>query len=243
MYGVVLIDDEFFVLKSLENRVDWESLGFRILGTAPSAQEGLKLCERVRPELVFTDIKMPGMTGLELMRRLEESFPDMLKVVISGYAEFAYAKEALNLGAIGFCTKPFDDEELCAVLEKARSILEARGVPQTQEDEVQGPAREVCAYLRTHYAESALTVHSVAEMFGFNPNYFSQMFRKATGEKLTTYLTRIRIEQACRLLREGGLSVGEVGARVGYPEYFYFAKVFKKQTGVTISEYRKKPQQ
>ncbi|MEA4822490.1 MAG: response regulator [Clostridiaceae bacterium] len=239
MYGVCLIDDEYYVLKSLENRLDWNTIGFRILGMASSAAEGLAMCERLRPDVVFTDIKMPGMDGLNLIRSLKSAYPDILTIVISGYAEFAYAKEALNLGAIGFCSKPFDDNELCDILQNAKRILDARGERANAEDDVQGPAHEICVYLRTHYADKGLTAQSVAEEFGFHPNYLSQMFKKATGENLIAFLTRIRIEHACTLLQQSNLSAGEIGERVGYPEYFYFAKVFKKQTGLTLSEYRK----
>lgn len=241
MYGVCLVDDEYFVAKSLESRLDWESLGFRILGTAGSGAEAESLCARVRPELVFTDIRMPGMDGLELIRRLKARFPEMLFIVISGYAEFQYAKEALNLGAIGFCTKPFDDDELLAVLERARGRLDARAADAAppEEPSFQGPAGEICTFLHEHYGDPGLSAQSVADKFGFSPNYLSQMFKKATGENLIGYLTKLRIRRACDLLKKSALPVGEIGQRVGYPDYFYFAKVFKKSVGVTPTEYRK----
>ncbi len=81
-------------------------------------------------------------------------------------------------------------------------------------------------------------MQNTADRFGFNANYLSQMFKAAVGEKLTACLTGIRIEHACALLTESTLTAAEVSARVGFSDYFYFARVFKKQTGFTPLEYR-----
>ena len=105
MYRVVLIDDERFVLASLEGRIEWEEHGFKVVGKAMSAAEGIALIRSERPDIVFTDIKMPGMSGLEMIHELVDEFPQIKFVIISGYNEFQYAKQAMEYGVLGFCVK------------------------------------------------------------------------------------------------------------------------------------------
>ena len=126
MYRVVLIDDERFVLASLEGRIEWQEHGFSVVGKAMDAVEGMALIRKERPDVVFTDIKMPGMNGLEMIRELVDEFPQTKFVILSGYNEFQYAKQAMEYGVLGFCVKPFDEEEIYGILERARHQLEAR---------------------------------------------------------------------------------------------------------------------
>ncbi len=123
MYKVFIVDDEEFIIKSLIKGTDWNSIGFEVVG---SANDGLVAYEeicRIKPHIVFTDIRMPGLSGLELIKNVQAVHKDILFVVISGYAEFAYARKAIDYGAIGYCLKPFDDEEIYKILKKASNIL------------------------------------------------------------------------------------------------------------------------
>lgn len=125
MYRVVLIDDERFVLASLEGRIEWEEHGFKVVGKAMSAAEGIALIRSERPDIVFTDIKMPGMSGLEMIHELVDEFPQIKFVIISGYNEFQYAKQAMEYGVLGFCVKPFDEEEIYSILARASHQIES----------------------------------------------------------------------------------------------------------------------
>lgn len=125
MYRVILIDDERFVLASLEGRIDWQEHGFTVAGKAMNAAEGIELIRTEHPDVVFTDIKMPGMNGLEMIRELVNEFPKIKFVIISGYNEFQYAKQAMEYGVLGFCVKPFDEDEIHAILDRARHQLDA----------------------------------------------------------------------------------------------------------------------
>lgn len=133
MYKVLIADDESLVISSLKNRINWNACGFEIIGEARSGTVAYESILRLRPDIVFTDIRMPGMTGLELIRRLNGLSLNIQFVVISGYAEFEYAQKALNYGALGFCLKPFDEEEISEILKKAKSVLD--GIKESYKNE------------------------------------------------------------------------------------------------------------
>ncbi|RKP46772.1 response regulator [Cohnella endophytica] len=124
MYKVLLVDDENWVIKSLEAGVDWPKSGFRVAGKANNGSRALQLVQELKPHIVFTDIRMPGMSGLELIKKIKEFDNDIQVVVISGYAEFAYVQKSLNYGVLGYCLKPFDDYEIDALLRSAAKIIE-----------------------------------------------------------------------------------------------------------------------
>ncbi|WP_409341714.1 response regulator [Paenibacillus sp. MBLB4367] len=127
MYRVMLIDDEKWIVKSLKSSIDWRSLGFEIIAEAFNGEEGFEKIKELTPDLVFTDIRMPGMDGLELMRRINEWNPDISFIITSGYKEFEYAKKAIQYGALDYCLKPFDEEEISEILRKYSRKRQAQG--------------------------------------------------------------------------------------------------------------------
>lgn len=126
MYKIILVDDEHLVLKSLVGSINWEEHGFKIAGQSCNSVEALEIIERVKPDFVITDIVMPNVNGLELIKRASAKSKDILFAVISGHAEFAYAQKALTYGAIGYCLKPFDDFEIITMLNKVKEILDKK---------------------------------------------------------------------------------------------------------------------
>lgn len=129
MYKVFIVDDEPLVIKSLISCVRWEDYGFVIAGYALSGAEAFEEITRVKPDLVFTDIRMPGISGLELIRNLKNAANEALFVIISGHAEFALAQKAISYGVFGYCLKPVDDEDIVAYLKKARTLLQSMAPP------------------------------------------------------------------------------------------------------------------
>lgn len=122
MYKVLIVDDESLIIESLKVSIDWEKEGFQIIGCALNGLDALELIRESKPDIVFTDIRMPGISGIELIKKTSEINPDILFVIISGYAEFAYAQKAIKYNALGYCLKPFEEEEILSVLSKAKSI-------------------------------------------------------------------------------------------------------------------------
>ncbi|MDZ5711423.1 response regulator transcription factor [Jeotgalibacillus haloalkalitolerans] len=124
MFNVMLVDDEPLILEGLQHIIDWNELGFRIAATAKDGQEGLALASTLPIDLIITDIKMPEMNGLSLLKELNQQHYPAKSIVLSGFQEFDLIKEGLMLGIENYLTKPVDDDELIASLKIVREKLE-----------------------------------------------------------------------------------------------------------------------
>ncbi|CAG7600376.1 Protein-glutamate methylesterase/protein-glutamine glutaminase [Paenibacillus solanacearum] len=120
MYKVLLADDEKWIVESLKATIHWQSLGFDVVGEAYNGLEAFDRIVELRPDVAFIDIRMPGMNGLELIRRLHSAEVPVHCIVATGYAEFEYAKQAMQYGAVRYCLKPFERTEIEAALEAVK---------------------------------------------------------------------------------------------------------------------------
>ena len=109
MLRAILVDDEDLSVRMLESIVDWRRYGVEITATARSGKDALRLFSELRPELMVTDIRMPGMDGIELLRCVKEMEPRTEFILVSAYADFEYAKEAIALGSAYYLLKPVDE--------------------------------------------------------------------------------------------------------------------------------------
>ncbi|MEC0227670.1 response regulator [Paenibacillus alba] len=126
MYTAIIVDDEPWIIEGLKAGIDWGERGFTVIGDARNGQEALALIERLQPDFVLTDIKMPLLNGLELIKKGKAVSEHTLFVVLSGHAEFTYAQKALNFGAFGYCLKPFEIEEIQSMLKRLSEALAAK---------------------------------------------------------------------------------------------------------------------
>ncbi|ALS29881.1 two-component system response regulator [Paenibacillus sp. 32O-W] len=127
MYKVLLVDDEVFVRKGLINLIDWRSLGFEICGEADNGADALEMMKRLGPDVVITDIRMPVLDGLELIRTVTTEWArSPVFIIVSGYHEFTYAQQALRYDVHDYILKPIDEGELTAMLAKLAGMLGAK---------------------------------------------------------------------------------------------------------------------
>lgn len=124
MLKLLIVDDERLVRQMIQMCVDWEKIGFTVVGTASTAEEGLIKVEELCPDVVFTDVRMPGQTGLDLARAVIERYPSIKVVVISGYDEFTYVNEGLKIGIFDYLLKPIAEESLLKVGCKVRDAIQ-----------------------------------------------------------------------------------------------------------------------
>jgi len=124
LYKVLIVDDETWVLENYRLGIQWEKMGFQVVATAANGMEALECIQQCHPHVIITDIRMPVMGGLELIRQVKQQSPDTEFIVISGYAEFSYAQKALNFGVAGYCLKPVEEADLQAVLVTVKDKLD-----------------------------------------------------------------------------------------------------------------------
>ncbi|MBA2936838.1 helix-turn-helix domain-containing protein [Paenibacillus sp. CGMCC 1.16610] len=125
----VIIDDEFWVRNSIRHLADWERLGISQVEEAEDGLSGLNIIAQIHPEIVITDMKMRGMDGAQLLQKISEDYPFIRKIVISGFDDFTYTKQAILSKVDEYLIKPINPEELNRALEKAvRELGVTRGI-------------------------------------------------------------------------------------------------------------------
>ncbi|MCR4781391.1 MAG: response regulator [Lachnospiraceae bacterium] len=127
-YKVLLVDDEENVINVILKKINWEDLGFEVIGYAQNGTAALEMAEEEQPDVVMTDIKMPYMDGLELSRHLKDEFPNVKILLFTGFDEFEYAKEAIHLEVEEYVLKPIDKEELTGVFSRIKNNLDQETV-------------------------------------------------------------------------------------------------------------------
>lgn len=190
---------------------------------------------------------MPVMDGLEMMKIVSARFPDIIKVVLSGFNDFTFAKEAMKYGAKDYLLKPVKISELADILSRSRMTLEnerkmlKQNVIEKKKNKgysTEEIARMVELYIRENYTTD-INFDLLAQNFNFNSSYLSKIFTKYIGENPLKYLTTLRVNKAKYLLtNDKELSVKEIGELVGYMDPFYFSRVFKSITGMSPTKYR-----
>jgi len=242
MYRVVLIDDERMIVEGLRRVIPWQDYRCEVAGTAEDAASGAALIREVHPHIVFTDIRMPGEDGLTMLAGLRSEFPDMQVSVLTGYRDFSYAQEAIRLGVTRFLLKPskLDEikEALSAMTDRLHASFSSDG-GESGDSQQAGHylVRRAIAYMEQHYAEK-LTLFEVADACYVSQWHLSKLLNRYAGKSFNDILNTLRIEQAKRLLDDPSLKIGDIGEMVGYADPAHFAKLFKKNTGMSANEFR-----
>lgn len=124
MLKVLFVDDEPFIMQGLSMIIDWRAHGFEIIGMSGNAKEAIGIIEKELPDLVIADVRMPEMSGLELLEIVRRNHKEVNFIMLSGYSEFEYARKALTEGCIDYLLKPVNEQELLSALERLKSIRE-----------------------------------------------------------------------------------------------------------------------
>lgn len=243
MFDIILVDDEAFALKYLAELVDWNEYSFNLVKYFRSGVSALEFIKNTPPDLIITDIKMPGVSGLDIADYCHRNIPDTLVVFISAYRDFDYAKKALNFSVSDYILKPITADEVIQTLVKMREKLTGMKKPKMevnyQKDENGGD--EIIAmsneFLEGNYSKK-ITVEDAANYVSLSAPYFCSYFKKKTGMTFMTALNIYRINKAKELLKAPDTKASMVYIAVGFKSRSHFNSIFKKCTKKTPAQYQ-----
>lgn len=268
MYKVMIIDDEEPIREGLRSVINWEKHNCTIIGEAEDGDEGVKMITELKPDIIFTDVRMPGLNGLEMIAKIKDINCQCIVIILTGFREFEYAQQAIRLGAFRLLLKPTKTEELLNTIDDAVSELKKQvssqnevinlkaklkefyGISQSPVEEDNKPVStsETAASSKYLVAKAIeilkqdfhtdLDLKAVADQLYISTWHLSKLLKKETGSNFIDILNEIRIEESKKLLLYPQFKIYEIAEKVGYSDVPYFTKLFKKHTGQTPMEYK-----
>jgi YesN/AraC family two-component response regulator len=242
-YRSLIIDDEKSVHRVILALGHWYDLDIAEPESAYDGKSGLSAMRELRPDIVFLDMKMPLMNGMEFLKTASPEFPHAKFIVVSGYDEFTYAKTAIQYHVLDYLLKPIVEDELNSALREARDLLDGENhVLRKAGDEGVGADRLACAvkdYLERNYSRE-VHLMELTNRFHFSKEYISKLFREKYGTGIYEYVLKIRMDRAKELLMNGEMLIQTISERLGYKDSNYFSKAFRAYYGVSPSEYKER---
>ena len=258
MYKILVAEDE-----SIESMVLCKVLRKHLSDVctvceAKNGKEAWELFEQEHPEIAILDIEMPGVSGLEVARRIRESGRACILLFLTAFDRFDYAKQAVSVQALDYLLKPYEEKELLLLMEEAMrlyplyaSVLARKKLCGTKQEPMTIPEQEVCeedvrlsmireemnGYIQARYADD-ISMQDAARAMNYSEAYFCKLFKQCFKVNFSAYLNEYRIARAKELLTDTRENVKEISLACGYSDANYFTRVFKRLTGITPSEYR-----
>ena len=156
MFKLLIADDEQIVIEGIKDSINWDQYGIEVVGTAKNGAEALKLAKELEPDIIISDIKMPGLSGLELIEELKDFLPNVKVILISAYEEFDYAKQAIHLGVNSYLSKPVKKAEVINEVCKIKSQLERKLHEEEITKGLQQRFNENLPILREHFLNTLI---------------------------------------------------------------------------------------
>ncbi len=243
MYKALIVDDEKAVQIAIGKLGKWHTYHMDPPSLASNGKEGLYAMRELRPDIVFVDMQMPVMNGIEFLKNAKDEFPDAKYIVISGYDDFYYAQNSIKLGAIDYILKPIVEEELNTSIKKALHLLDpSMDFTKTEEEDQSISAGEVAAimkdYIDKNYSQN-LKLSYFSDKYYFSKEYLSKIFKANYEIGIYEYVLQVRMERAKELLLDDSLKIQWISDRLGYTDSNYFSKAFRNYYGITPSQFRK----
>lgn len=244
-YSTVIAEDEELLLQNLADKVNNSDTGFEVIGKAQTGEQAYALVEKYNPDLVISDIRMPVMDGIALLKKVHEFYPSTDFVITSGYSDFDYARSAIKYKAAEYLLKPIDPDELHDTLMKLRNkyLLAQEGYQEVFNNSTAGDTPQHIAEILRDYLIKNYNGDVNLNMIAYNMNYSSSYLTKIFAAQYDCtpgkYLINLRMQKAQQLLLHNpALSVKQIGDIVGYHDQAYFSRIFKKYCSVSPAEYR-----
>lgn len=240
---IMVMDDERWIRKGILKMIDKESLGINEVYEASSIAEARVIFVENKPEIVISDVRLPIGNGCTFCRELFDMDIGTKFIMLSGNDEFNYAKEALVYHAVDYLLKPVEKSVLNDTIRRAcdewikeqdsSNVEKQIEITQTN---VQTIIKQIISDIDKEYAKK-MTLNIISEKYHINEAYLSNQFKKTTKVPLMNYIMQVRVEKAKDLMLMTRCKVNDVAKYVGYEDSRYFARVFKRLTGETPSDF------
>lgn len=247
MIRLLVVDDESATRNGIVRHLDWRQLGVGLVEEARDGLEGLEIARLLHPDIVISDIRMPGMNGVEFITHIRDLYPECKIIFLSGYSDKEYLKAAIHLGAISYIEKPINIDELQETVKRAVDQVHSdeykaqkAKLDQDENEKMQVNNRAISSvlkYINKNYGNQDLSVKTLAQHVFLTQTYLSSLFKRETGQTISEYITAYRIHQAVVMMAQPNVKLYEIAEKTGFGDANYFARVFKQQRGLTPSEF------
>ena len=247
MYTVILVDDQPLCLKGMESGFNWAKYGFEIVYKTTNQEVALEMIKELDPDVVCTDMRMPKIFGMELIKAARAMNAKAEFIIVSGYEDFNQACEAIRYNVFRYCLKPLDKKNTDSILIDLKAVLDAKNKQEEKIDDAAGKGqiddvrnykfKKMLLYIEEHYAET-MSLEELAKRFEINASFASRLFSQNFDMGYSQYLTSLRLKKAAELLRTTRISIQKISYVVGFNDSAYFSRIFKKYYGETPYEYR-----
>ncbi|MEG0616004.1 MAG: response regulator [Oscillospiraceae bacterium] len=246
MYKVMIVDDEDIIVNGLVQTMPWAKYNCEVVASASDGITAQDIIREHKPDILFTDICMPGADGLALIAAIRSEFPNMQITILSGYPDFEYAQRAIGLGVMRYVLKPSKFSELEEALSDMCTRLEGIVNEDDTKDDKLADGNEnaqnfitknAIDYIQEHYTEK-LTLTDVADKVYVSQWHLSKLIAKNTNQSFSDLLNGIRITHAKELLRDPSMKIWEISEAVGFADVTHFSRIFKKLENMSANEYR-----
>lgn len=243
-YHILIADDEERIVRNMKSIIG-DAFGDLVeIKTASNGVECIRIMKEWAVRLLITDIRMPGLNGIELVQKVRGADTNIEILVISAYEDFNYAKQLIPYGVLDYLVKPISVDH---ILSKVKKAVESDGISEkkagdeeiTQEEKYRMKTliKEAEEFINQQ-VYNPISLADVAEYLHVNKSYLSVTFKNEMGENISNYINAVKIKEAKRLLLETELSVSELAEKLGYSTSKYFIEKFSKSTGLTPAKYR-----
>lgn len=250
MYKILLVEDDMALHYVYKKMKVWEKNDFTIACIASNGKEALEVLERQEFDMLVTDIRMPVLDGICLLKKMSERKIDIYTIILSSYNEFEYARQAMIYGAADFIVKPLKEKEIGSALLRAKRQFEGdlqKGdmlekikqhiVADGGEIEDEVFLEKVLEYIMKYVTENK-TMEDVAVYMELSKDYFGKLCKNKFNITFKQIQTITKMEYAGYLLCNSNIKIYELGERLGYSTSDYFSKIFTETMGVNPVKYR-----
>ena len=264
MIKVILVDDDVEIVEGLSNIINWEENGFALVAVAKNGYDALNLITKLMPDVLITDISMPIMDGLTLIKEAKKFKPDLQTVIISCHEEFDFAIQAMRLKADEYLIKhALSEDEIVKTLKKLaekreeqkegnKEIFSQTQIPAAVNTVKVTPSNinittthteilKALDYIDNHLNES-ISCDGLATYVNMNSSYFSRLFKREIGVNFSDFIIDKRMQVATDMLSNTNSPIDEIVAAVGIESISYFYRMYKRITGCTPGDVRNKAQ-